>query len=261
MDFRDLGRRFNLLLTNVYFWLGLVGLGAVLLVLYVVINSALMPAYTRHGNAVEVPRVLDTSYIEAERLLLSQGFTVEKISRRFGGEAAQGQILDQTPAAGSQVKSGRRIYLTVNEGIRPRRRLPSFIDTSVRDARARIEALGLRVGEVVADSVPSQYRNTVTRQSPAPGDSVLEGTAVTLWYSTGPSDTYEEVPDVVGLTVAEARALLLEHSLRALVVGADGQEAHDMIVLRQSRESGTRVRGGYEIRLFVTDDGFDEDVE
>lgn len=254
MNTRDLGHRLKALLTNLYFWLGLGGLTLVLALLYILVNSVIMPVYTRHGDTVEVPHVVETQYAAAAQALEARGFEVEKIARRFGPAAEQGQVMDQTPASGMRVKPGRRIYLTVNEGARPRRRLPSFIGASVRDARTRIEALGLQVGEVIADSIPSPYRNTVTQQSPTPGDSVLDGSTVTLWYSTGPSDTYEEVPDVVGLTVGEARQVLLESKLRALAVGVEGQEADGMTVLRQSREPGTRVRGGYEIRLFVTED-------
>lgn len=259
MDLHARGARLKALLLNGYFWLGLGGLVVLLALLYVVVNSLIMPVYTRHGDAVEVPVVTATSFEEARQALAAAGFEVEKITRRFGGTAQEGQVMDQTPAGGSLVKSGRRVYLTVNEGARPRRRLPTFVGASVRDARSRIEALGLRVGEVVADSIPSPYRNTVTRQEPAAGDSVLEGSTVTLWYSTGPSDTYELVPDVVGLTVREARAVLLESKLRALAVGVDDATAEEMTVLRQSREPGTRVRGGYEIRLFVTEDEFEQD--
>lgn len=261
MNLHDIGRRFKALLANQYFWAGLGGLTLVLAVLYILVNSFVMPVYTRHGDTVEIPQVIEAPYEEAEATLRAAGFEVEKISRRFGTDAQQGQVMDQTPAGGTLVKPGRRIYLTVNEGLRPRRRLPSFVGASVRDARSRIEALGLQVGEVVADSIPSPYRNTVTQQSPAAGDSVLDGTVVTLWYSTGPSDTYEAVPDVVGLTVREARAVLLENKLRALAVGVDGQAAEEMTVLRQSREPGTRVRGGYEIRLYVTEDASDEAPE
>lgn len=258
MNNRSFGQRFRTLLTNRYFWLGITALAGVLVVLYVLVNSLIMPAYTRHGDTVEIPSVLGATYDDAARALQQQGFRAEKIMRRFNDADTQGQVMDQSPGPGTQVKPGRRVYLTVNEGMRPRRRLPSFIGTSVRDARTRIEALGLRVSEVIADSIPSPYRNTVTQQSPAPGDSVLDGTAVTLWYSTGPSDTYEVVPEVVGLTVREAREVLLENRLRGLAVGVDGPEAENMTVLRQSREPGTRVRGGYEIRLFVTED---EEVE
>ncbi len=229
-------------------------LTAVLILLYVLVNSFVMPLYTRHGEAVVISSVVGAEYDDAARSLEHQGFKVEKIMRRFNDASTQGQVMDQSPAPGSEVKPGRRVYLTVNEGSRPRRRLPSFLGASVRDARSRIEALGLRVGEVIADSIPSPYRNTVTQQSPAPGDSVLDASTVTLWYSTGPSDTYEVVPDVVGLSVREARQVLMENKLRALAVGVEGPEAETMTVLRQSRESGTRVRGGYEIRLFVTEE-------
>lgn len=240
-------------LANSHLWTGLIGVVAVFSLLYLLVNEFGMPAYTRHGAGVAVPRVLRQDFSAAQSRLEGDGFVVQKMTRRFDPARPRGEVVEQEPLAGTEVKPGRVVYLTVNEGVRPRVRVPSLVGASLREARSRIQGLGLRVAEERPDTIPSPYKNTVTQQTPAIGDSVATGARVTLWYSTGPSDTYETVPNVVGMSIREARAELLRNRLRALVVDAKGMDGESMLVVRQSREPGTSVRGGYEVRLFVTE--------
>lgn len=241
------------LLLNPFAWVGLAAIALLVLAAYVVVNDVLMPLYTRQGASVEVPDVRQASFDDAQERLERLGLRVTRETRRFDPSRPRGSVTDQSPLGGALVKPGRIVLLTVNEGRQPRLRMPSLVGASIREARSRAGGLGLRIAEEVADTIPSPYRNTVTQQTPAAGDSVTAGTSITLWYSTGPSDRYEVVPDVVGKTVAEARAELLKNRLRALVVDAEGSTDR-LIVRRQSREAGTSVRGGYEVRLFTRND-------
>lgn len=244
-------RRFFLL--NPYVWIGLLGLAAAGVGLFLLVTQVVFPAYTRQGVAVEVPNVRRMGADQAEAQLRDLGLRVERVPGRFDAAKPRGQVTDQEPQAGSSVKPGRLVYLTVNEGRRQRVAMPQLVGSSLREARSRIQGLGLAIAEEREDSIPSPYKNTVTAQTPQPGDSVAVGTPVTLFYSTGPSDRFERVPNVVGLTVAEARATLLRSRLRALVMDAEGN-ADPQVVRRQGREPGTSVRGGYEVRLYVKED-------
>lgn len=242
-------------LANPYLWLGLVGLLAVGVLLYVVVDRALMPWYTRQATVVAVPAVARLDVKVAEAQLAGAGLKVERLTRRYDPSRPRGQVIEQEPAAGQRVKPGRIVVITVNEGAQPRIRVPDLVGSSMREARTRLGALGLPISEERPDSIPSPYRNTITQQAPMAGAEVSPGTGVVLYYSTGPSDRMEVVPDVTGFTVAQARATLLQSRLRALVVteGRTG-DVEGMPVMRQSRAPGTRVRGGFEVRLYLTAD-------
>ena len=145
--------------------------------------------------------------------------------------------------------------------------VPDFNGISVREAKNRVSSLGLKIGTVNPDSIPSPYPNTITRQKPEPGDSLKKGGTVDLWYSTGIGKDTVQVPSIVGRTVKEAQSLLLRRKLRSIVVdprapnsardttsqSAD-TSATTLFVRRQGRAPGTKVRAGTEIRLFTVDD-------
>ncbi len=246
---------FRTLLTNPYFWGGVAVLALIGGVLYVLLNSLLMPAYTRHDASLTVPDVIRMPYEQAVQVLQQRDLEVEQLVQRFNPDLPRDAVVDQNPRANALVKPGRRIFLTVNSGQQQMVKIPSLRDLSLREAENRLVGLGLRVAETLPDSIPHPHQNTVTRQQPAPGDSLPEGGSVRLWYSTGLGNQFTTVPDVTGLPLEEAQQILLDNRLRSVVIGADETEGGpERLVQRQSREPGTRVLEGFEIRLDVSED-------
>lgn len=253
------------LLVNRYFWLGFAALCGIAFVFYILINNVALPAYTRLDASVTVPNVREMPYDDAARVLAQHNLRVEQVTQRFNPTLPRDVVIDQNPAAAATVKPGRRIFLTVNSGTTPTVSIPNVEGLSRREAENQLRSAGLAVGDVLPDSIPHPNQNAITRQRPTPGTVVQEGDAVTLWYSTGLSEQYVTVPDVTNLTVDEAQGALLGSNLRAVVIGGTVEEgeaegAGQRTVVRQSHEPGTRVRGGFEIRLFVETEEEEEEL-
>ena len=256
----------RILLQNSYFWTGLGGLLFLGIGMYFLMDAVVMPSYTRHRVAVRMPDVEDRSFENARRIVRDQGLTVKRQVGRYNHSVARNMVMDQNPPPNADVKPGRRVYLKVNAGEVPMVDVPDFNGISVREAKNQVSSLGLDVGTVRPDPVPSPYPNTITRQDPEPGDSLKKREAVDLWYSTGIGEETVQVPSIVGQTVGKAQRLLLRQNLRAIVVDSrtassaqeDAQSADTsattLFVRRQGRGPGTKVRAGTEIRLFTTDD-------
>jgi eukaryotic-like serine/threonine-protein kinase len=246
--FRRLAVYGRSLSSNRYFWAGFSALLALGAVLYILINYLIMPMYTRHDVSVTMPDVTNMSAQEAERVLAQRGLRVQYSEQRFTAGVPRDVVIDQSPAPNARVKPGRRVYISINTGDVPQVTVPHLEGYSLREATSRLRAAGLRVAETRPDTIPAPYPNTITRQDPRAGAVLSQGQSVRLWYSTGLGQTFVEIPDVTGLSVEEAREALLSARLRSVVIG----EAEDgQIVARQSRPPGTRVREGFEIRLFL----------
>lgn len=253
------------LLQNSYFWGGLGGLLLLSFGAYLLVDAVIMPSYTRHGIAVRVPDVEDRPFEEAKKLVTNRNLKVKRQVGRFNPNVEREAVVDQNPPPNSDVKPGRRVYLTVNAGEVPMVDIPNLKGISVREAKNRISSVGLEVGTTKPDSIPSPYPNTITRQEPEPGDSLKQGATVDLWYSTGLGADTVQVPSVVGRTVEEAQRLLLRRKLRSVVVDPRTSEPTQdespvdtsetrRFVQRQGRAPNTEVQAGTEIRLFTTDD-------
>ena len=268
-SFRGLLAWLRALATNTYFWGGMLVLFGLGVGVYLLIDAVVMPSYTRHNVSTPVPNVEDLSFQKAKAQLNSQNLQVQRQVGRYNPNVDTGIVVDQTPLATSKVKPGRRVYLTVNAGEVPMVNMPDLRGMSVREAKNRVASIGLNVGTVQEDPVPSPYANTITKQEPPANDSLEEGKTVSLWYSTGLGTQRMGVPNVVGLSVEEAQRLLLQRKLRAVLVDtslsaegeppsspplAEDSSAAPLYVRRQAHAPGDSVRAGTEIRLYTTDD-------
>ncbi len=254
---------------NTYFWGGLVVLLVLGLIAYGLIDAVIMPSYTRHGVAVQMPDVQNQPFAQAQQVLEARNLRVNRQSGRYNPNVPQDIVVDQTPPPTASVKPGRRVYLTVNAGEARNVTLPDLSGTSLREARNRLTTLGLTVDTVQADTIPSPYPNTVTRQHPQPGDSLKEGEGVALWYSQGLGKERVRVPNLRGLPMQAAQRYLLHRKLRWVVVDTSSTRLRPdsqytsapqdtvkqrLFVRNQGRSPGEQVRAGTEVRLYPTSD-------
>lgn len=108
-----------------------------------------MDDYTHHGERISVPDVRGqfkaSAVYELERLALDAVVADSGYNRSL----PPGTILDQSPAPGSEVKSGRSVFLTINSSSSPTVLMPDIADnSSLREAEARLLGLGFKLGEV-----------------------------------------------------------------------------------------------------------------
>lgn len=103
--------------------------------------------YTRHGEKIAIPDVKHKSFADAEHILEKAGLEVVVSDSGYVKSLPPDCILEQTPAAGTIVKSGHVVYLVINSDT-PMLTLPDIIDnSSYRSARAKLISMGFKVGE------------------------------------------------------------------------------------------------------------------
>ena len=141
-------RRFFKKLTAPIVWGNL--LAMVLVVILVILGVWKgMAIYTMHGEYVEVPRVVGSQESDARYQLGSAGLVAVVIDSAYNKREPAGCILEQQPAPGRKVKRGREIFLTVNTERTPTMVLPDIADnSSLRQAQARLKAMGFKLGPV-----------------------------------------------------------------------------------------------------------------
>lgn len=115
--------------------------------------------YTRHGDSVEVPDVCGLYYLDADASLAESQMRSLVIDSMYIDTMSPGVVLDQVPRAGSSVKSGRTIYLTIN-ALSPRKvTMPELKNLSYRQAEAIVKGLGLSAPQIIYWN--SEYKDLV----------------------------------------------------------------------------------------------------
>lgn len=132
---------------NRAFWLNLIAMPVVVIAVILGVLHWL-DVYTHHGESIIVPNVNGLPVKEAQNEFSKKNLRVEIVDSNYVKGILAGAVLEQRPAAGSKVKIGRTIYLTINTGEAPKVTIPDIIDnSSFRQAEARLRALGFKLTE------------------------------------------------------------------------------------------------------------------
>lgn len=225
-----------------------------------IVLIAYLRRYTEHGIEVEVADVRGMVQAEAEPILGGQQLVLVVIDSTYSDKVPFGTIVDQDPKPGSHAKHGREVYVTVNASTKRQVTMPDLQDMSYRQAETTLRGMGLEV-DTVYDYEPSAYRDLVLdvksmEGSLRPGQKVPVGTKVRLVVGFGRGTEQVEVPMVVGLTLQDARSLLLSRRLTVGAVTYDepAQEGVPQYVYRQIPNAGDQLLEGETVALKLSKD-------
>ena len=147
-----------------------------------------MDDYTHHGESIVVPNVCGqfkaSAVYELERLSLDAVVADSGYNRSL----PPGTILDQSPVPGSEVKSGRTVFLTINSSSSPTVVMPDIADnSSLREAEARLVGLGFKLGgvEYVAGDKDWVIGLKCHGKYVMQGDRIPSGSMITLVVGSG----------------------------------------------------------------------------
>ena len=120
-----------------------------------------------------------------------------------------GIVVKQSPNGGIEVKKGKEVYLTVNKYEEKEESVlvDDVTGKSQTDAYNAIKNQGL-VPAVEAVNDEQTAANYVIKTSPAAGEAVKKGSTVTIYVSKGTSKVDVTVPNIVGMTIAQASEML-----------------------------------------------------
>jgi eukaryotic-like serine/threonine-protein kinase len=216
----------------------------------------LLPIVTHHGQFITVPNLQGISLEEVDAYLAQRNLRFE-VTEEFSYEPNYPPmaVLQQYPKAGARVKEGRKIYLTLNTKTPPKVKMPNLVDGSVRNAHVRLKSHGLLLGTI--KYVPDVAQNAVLEQwhqgrEIAPETLVTQGAKIDLVVGAGLGNKMVEVPQVVGMTLEEAKPLLLSVGIQVgnLAYQAVAQQVSGKI-LQQRPNAGQQVRIGEHVDLWL----------
>lgn len=151
--------------------------------------------------------------VDSARLALTEaGFVVGEEIPEFSDSIPEGIVTDvrvpeqPTLEPGTEVIKGTTIDIVVSQGPTPRE-VPNLVGRTVENATALLDSLGLKLNRADTQFSPDVLAGAIAAQSPAAGESLSPGKAVTVSISRGPD--LVSFPDVRNKTLEEARTLLL----------------------------------------------------
>jgi hypothetical protein len=143
-------------------------------------------------SEVKIPALVGKTVAQAQVIAGNKGIELTIRSEQFNEDYPDNTIYYMNPAPGRSIKEGKSVDVWVSKGSRYAG-TPNVSKLSLEDAKDKISAAGLNVGEVSQDYSDSVPAGNVISQTPAPGTRQDRGQPVNVVFSLGakPSDVVD----------------------------------------------------------------------
>ena len=196
------------------FWL-LFSAGFMFFIFFKVIDLSLKK-YTRHNDVIYVPSLIGLDLHTTKDTLYNMGLNFEIIdSASYNPEYNRGDILSHQPKSGSEVKEGRKIYITINPLTIHYVPLPDLKDKSLRQAMSLLDNNAFRLGDL---NYVEHYAQNLVRyvkvnnKTVNHNDSLPKFTKVDLYLGDGYNE-HVLVPDLLNMSFTQIKQKLNNNSL------------------------------------------------
>ena len=232
-------------------------IGISLVILFLVFTF--LKIYARQGQEYELPDVVGTNIadLQADNPIDLDVVVMDSVYRP-GQEG--GRILTQDPKAGTMVKKGRKLYITMTAYSPEDAVLPELAGLTVRQAVSELLNIGLEVGKL--KFVEDRYKNSVIDQTcngktVYAGQQIARGSVIDLTVGLGDSTGRSVVPFVIGKTRDRARRDILSLSLNVGKEHFNGVKHKETAVIYRQEPDYNGVNKyayGTEVELWYVDE-------
>ena len=235
---------------------------AAAIVLVLVVGAMIfLNVATMHGRVLVVPDFTNMSIAEAESLAEASQVRIDVVDSLYVKRMEKGHIYRQNPKAGSQVKKGRRILITINAMNAKKVDMPDLIGFSMRQATAELQSRGLVLGnliyqqDIATDNVLAQRCGG---RPIAPDVKVETGTVIDLVVGLNEDDNQAMVPDVFGMKCLTATDAVHGNSLNVRTIYdssvKDYNDSLMAVVYKQVPQAQTNELKGSQVTMYLTID-------
>ncbi|HCC34097.1 MAG TPA: Stk1 family PASTA domain-containing Ser/Thr kinase [Ruminococcaceae bacterium] len=191
---------------------------------------------------IPCPNFVGMDYTEVTTSSEYANLDIKVIARENNAEYAYNQIFYQSIDPDRMIKENQTIEVKVSKGMKTVTVPSDLVGLEAADAVRLLEEAGFETEEIDENSDDIE-EGLVTRTEPASGEEVQEGSKVAVYVSQGPAEKFENVPNVVGRSLNDARSMIEE---KGFVVGSETPKDSDEpegTVLEQNPAGGQALLG------------------
>ena len=206
------------------FWVNLLA-AVILIFLLIFLFLQSLSWFTNHGSYLKVPSVTGKKVDDAVKYLEGQGFDVIITDSLYNDSLPLNTVKKQIPDAGATVKVNRTVFLNINPVALPMVEMPKLEGLSFRFAVDRLNKNHLKLGDTTYR--PDFMKGSILEQhykgnKILPGTKLRWGSTVSLVIGGGLAEVQIPVPNLIGLTLAEAKNELQSKGITLAALLATG---------------------------------------
>ena len=192
-------------------------------------GSLIILTISRGAELKAIPDLTNMSLHKAEQLLIDDGFTVGKITKKYDKAYKIGSVISTSPKALDKAPKGSPVDILLNEGYKE---IPNLVGKKLKEAEKLLKEADLRVGEIKTISDSSVPKDTVMATTPNAGIKLAKGDPVVITVSDGGVRASEYIDFVVPGSSSE------KHKVKLVLIDNNGKET----LYSGSQRGGVRIR-------------------
>lgn len=234
------------------FLLHLILASGILLVLCILYFFAYLPSTTNHGETITVPSIEGMQIGQLESFLVKRNLRFEVNDSSYSSDYPPLTVLKQFPQAGSKVKEGRKIFISVNRLSPPTVPVPALVDGSVVNADAVLRSNELKRGRIELVAGPFNIVKEMRYQGAKieAGHPVPKGAVIDLVVMDGNGNSME-APLFVGENLEDAKVVLFGYNLNLGNIVLVGDTTGGAVILKQKPEPNENIKVGDVVDLWI----------
>lgn len=227
-------------------------LGAGLLLIAIITLDWAIKGAIHYQKDVTVPDLVSKPLNEAVDLLSQQNLGIKKDGVQFDETVPAGTILRQQPVAGSLVREGKIIRVTLSQGSETVY-VPEVTGLSLRSAEISLRTNFLSLGEVQTQPSVKFEKDVVISQDPPSRKIVARNSLIRLTVSAGPpQDGTILLPDFVGKNWQEVESWAKDAGINLDRSEDTSSAAESETVVQQGLPPDSPVVKGSSVKFIVS---------
>ncbi|MDR2466739.1 MAG: PASTA domain-containing protein [Prevotellaceae bacterium] len=232
--------------------------GAFLTVIFIfAFSNVFLDYFTRHGDSFPLPEFTGRTLDSVRFIAQANDLRLEVIDSVYRRDVPGGVIFMQNPEAGMSVKKNRKVFLTINSRSPQKELVPWVVGFSLRQAKAKLNAVGLRVGKLIYDNSDPATDNVLQQKYKGryinDGEKIPVGEYIDLVLGLNFEELTVSVPDLIGRSKHTVEDALVESSLNYSLVFdrtvKNYTDSLNAVAYRQDPAAGTKLDRGSTVEI------------
>jgi beta-lactam-binding protein with PASTA domain len=224
-----------------------------------------LKVYTRHGQMILLGDFIEKPLSELAVFADDNSLEVIVNDSVYDPDLEPGTIKVQDPLPNTNVKKGRKVYVTIVSTMPENVVMPNLIDLSLRQAVETVETAGLRTEKLIF--VDGDFHNAVSGQQfngrhINAGKKIPRGSKITILVQKGYESGSISVPKLTGMSPSEAYRAVFGSGLNTgKVEFTDHANPSQSSVYKQYPSAGAYLPSGSKINIWFKEFNADSEKE
>ena len=227
----------------------------VMLLFFVLISTIVFFMSVKTADQVLVPNIEGEKFEDAV-LKLQVKELYPRLQLRFSDNPEDaGKVLEQSPPAGTIVKAGKRINITVSSGA-VLDRVENYVGKTLSEVQQHFASLFtsgrkqlISIKEPIMYKASSIPAGTILEQNPSPDTKISEEILIEFIVSKGPENEKVSVPNMEGFKLDDIYSAIAQSKISFVIKAGVNSSLEAPVVVSQSQAADSSVDAYSQIEL------------